>query len=1253
MRRNGSQNQRRGRLIRRFLGRLSPRWRFGLGIFGPIAVSLFSQIEFVQQSRCVVAELPLGIGQCEVMADLIAPAWALAIIPVAARLRSLVKRYGAPPDEPKGWFAKRFATRRRVEQTTRAARFGAFLIIIFAYTREWERFGQQPDAVWYALLMIATFAMLLIPVWWIRTELHARGVRYLSTGRWPLRADRFLFSSEGDVPPRWPHVLAFSVVTLIVAITVLGQFDLLLRGMHLPGDAAAGIGSLPSIFEFDLSHKPDLVIERVQSWRHYSLATGAEFGSPYSIVVSHVLVQVVATIPAYFFAVVTLALYAWRFRLKLDDSSIRRSYELVVLVALTVLVVTMMLDVLGSFFTWYVMDRAWLDPILLTDANVRLLWFFALARQIGLAILVLAGVLLLALAGRASARLRPALIAVRSEILLLVVFAAVVLMLPQTADVIRGWHVSHMAITLGVVVVLSMLVRWTSAANLRLQEQHRLDLERGDPPRPRQVRIPFSGGSTTTLLRLVGTLVVLAAIVQAVISATTGLQVGRGLLVPGLITVLLGLVGLALPAAGYVRGDRPVPLAVRRRVPRLLGAAVYVIMGVAVLKAAAPAVAYARHEDWYLFFALVPPAIGIYRIASRTTHKMNRLEVGFALVLTVLTATLLAIGNPELSPSALSFAGVIYAYGSLAYFNSYEEMSAVSRFSNRYLSRAWARPFVILAAFALAVTVVVFYVNPIGVAPRIGTIGMVVMAMMLLTLAGAGAVRFAELARPPKILAAFGIQRTPVVFLFVLWILLAPTVIEQSTNDIRVMKGPASSESGAGANFSEVWERWAERNLAEPEVGAVSDDRRVVPLLLVSSSGGGLRAATWTSFVLDCIFESTGNAAAPCSGERSGLSPLRRVAIMSGVSGGALGFAEYVAHVLDGVEGQEAQDDWVDEVLGHDYLAAPIGWLFFADLPRSLLGFGAGISNRSEVMERAWEAAWPNSVPGLRRGIAELWESHPEIPPMIFNGTSVNDACRFNVSALDADGASPDVPSCSGTAQGAAGAKGQLAATYDLMDFLCDGDDVALSTAAGMAARYPVVSASSRVTADLRRDCPGRADGTVFVVDGAYLEGSGSGTLMDAWEALSGWVEAYNSTVTTHCVVPFMVHIDNGYESPSVSANEAVPREILVPLLTTLNTTSGITAARAEAALAFEQPFSIGGQNVEIVLQGAQSRADVTSRYSRLVTRAHPGVQAPLGWTLSQASIDDLRDQLAIRENAEAFEEVRTWIDGDMRCVAS
>ena len=98
--------------------------------------------------------------------------------------------------------------------------------------------------------------------------------------------------------------------------------------------------------------------------------------------------------------------------------------------------------------------------------------------------------------------------------------------------------------------------------------------------------------------------------------------------------------------------------------------------------------------------------------------------------------------------------------------------------------------------------------------------------------------------------------------------------------------------------------------------GSADGERRVVPLLLVSSSGGGLRAAAWTSFVLDCVFERTETEGGPCAGMRDDEPPFERVAVMSGVSGGALGLAEYTSHVLDGVAGPDGSDEWVDEVLG-------------------------------------------------------------------------------------------------------------------------------------------------------------------------------------------------------------------------------------------------------------------------------------------------------------------------------------------------
>jgi hypothetical protein len=343
-------------------------------------------------------------------------------------------------------------------------------------------------------------------------------------------------------------------------------------------------------------------------------------------------------------------------------------------------------------------------------------------------------------------------------------------------------------------------------------------------------------------------------------------------------------------------------------------------------------------------------------------------------------------------------------------------------------------------------------------------------------------------------LAAFGIKRMPVVTVLVVWLLLAPTLASQHVNDLRLIEEGGTVTAGLG--FDDVWRRWTEANLADDVAEHTGEGRRVVPLLLVSSSGGGLRAAAWTAFVLDCLLEGVPGESGPCEPGAPGVSLVEKVALFSGVSGGSLGIAAYLSHVADGVEGPRGGDSWVDQVFGDDYLAAPIGWLFFLDLPRSLIGFGPGIANRSELTERAWESSWPEEVPGIRRSLGDLWETG--LPPAIFNGTSVHDGCRVNVSALDLDGSSPEIPSCSGLADGGAASDGNLGATYDLVDFLCPGEDVALATAAGTASRFPVVATAARLAGDAGRSCGTARSGAVYVVDGGYLEGSGAGTLLDS-----------------------------------------------------------------------------------------------------------------------------------------------------------
>jgi hypothetical protein len=193
---------------------------------------------------------------------------------------------------------------------------------------------------------------------------------------------------------------------------------------------------------------------------------------------------------------------------------------------------------------------------------------------------------------------------------------------------------------------------------------------------------------------------------------------------------------------------------------------------------------------------------------------------------------------------------------------------------------------------------------------------------------------------------------------------------------------------------------------------------------------------------------------------------------------------------------------------------------------------------------------------------------------------------------------------------------------------------------------FPIITPSGRVGGGLAECTDEVRD--AHVVDGGYLEGSGAGTAMELWDYLEARVSAWNADPSRACIVPFFVQIDNGYENPAVPAGGR-PREALVPLATLLGSQFGrIANAREQAAIEFDSPLMSDGSTLRIDRGGAP----IGSRYARLVTKAHPGVQAPLGWTLSRASIDDLRDQLSIAENRQELAEVAGWLDGNLTCEA-
>ena len=1204
----------------------------------PIALFIFTQLDFVQNAQGWFFKdlTSWDLGKKDIVADIVAPIWVVSIVAVAALERRMLRYYADSPSPPEATPVP-ILTPRRVNASTWVATAGAGAIVLMSWTREWVRFNEQPDAFWYVLTILFVLAMLLIPVWWERRDLFRDVHDAIAQSKAAQRIDVYLFGSDDRGGQRWLILFTFAALTAFVVFSVLNQFDALLKGMHPSGGASVGMNGLASVFEFDLSQKPDQIIERVGSWAAYAVDVGPGFATGHVVATGYLVLDSLVMIPAYTIWIGILLLHVRRTRPESLSDEAAGSYSLINGVGFLALFVLAAADLFENLMTWVVIDSAWYTPATLGSWTVRLMWFAALFRTMALFLLIAVAVLSLAFRASRYRWLGDALVSVRGQILV-VVFVAAVLGMAQMEDVVRRWTVSVAFLTVAMATALAVLVQWTSASAFAHLRGEAANVESGNPPEPKRVRMPWKSAPTSLRSMVVASIFGIAA-VQVVLVGTFGLPIGLGLVVPSTMISILWIFGIPLPEALFRRGDRSIDPAIERWFPKALGAAIYVTLGIVVIRAAATQLVFARHVDLWLLFGLVPLFLGAYRIHTKTWSTMGALELIVVSSVSLFGVALwITRGDPELSPVALMFLGLLITYGAMPFYYSYDPASFPSRFVRDRLPGLRFQPLIAVGGSIALVTSLAIVIRPLSVPARIGTVSVVLLGSMLLAWLAAMAVAYAEATRPPKIVAAFGLKRTPVFIFMFVWVALAGIAATGASNEVAIQQRVGSTEPGSVV-VDDVWDRWVSRNATD----TTGDE--AIPIVFIASSGGGIRAAAWSSYVMDCLFTGSMDIET-CQPNGVGAES---IAVMSGVSGGSLGLAAWSSAVVDpSVTAQT--DDWVKDRLGDDYLAGAMAWLLLVDTPRSFLGFGPSIRDRAEIMELTWEASWDSAGGSLLSlGMFDLWDRHTDMPLMVFNGTSVNDPCRFNASVLsatahDVDDTCTSLSVFEGRTTPVSEAT-TLAATKDLADYLCPGQDIKVSTAALMSARFPVITPSGRIGGSLIEctDDPINA----FVVDGGYNEGSGAGTLTELWQRLEPNVEAFNQDHDA-CIVPFLIQIDNGYENPGAAPAGSSPIEVLVPIRTLVASQFGrIANAREQAAIEFDRPLDVGGKPIVVT---DPSGRQITSRYARITTRAHPGVQAPLGWTLSNASFDDLRSQLTIEENRAELAEIQRWLNQPLTC---
>lgn len=243
-----------------------------------------------------------------------------------------------------------------------------------------------------------------------------------------------------------------------------------------------------------------------------------------------------------------------------------------------------------------------------------------------------------------------------------------------------------------------------------------------------------------------------------------------------------------------------------------------------------------------------------------------------------------------------------------------------------------------------------------------------------------------------------------------------------------------------------------------------------VPMLIVATAGGGIRAAYWTATVLEQLEKDLGPAASKTS---RGL--LRHLLFaISGVSGGSLGAAAYAAAVHD----HEVNKKGVTptEYLKHDFLAPGLASWIFIDGPSNFLPDFGQIS-RGEALERAFENS---SNAGLlsHKFLSFFPVSGSSVshwrPILLLNATHQKTGRRIITSHVKAE-------------------RHVFSDSYDALQVL--QSDVRLSTAVHNSARFTYVSPAGNLLS--AKTSNNESVNRGYIIDGGYLENYGALTAFE------------------------------------------------------------------------------------------------------------------------------------------------------------
>lgn len=549
-----------------------------------------------------------------------------------------------------------------------------------------------------------------------------------------------------------------------------------------------------------------------------------------------------------------------------------------------------------------------------------------------------------------------------------------------------------------------------------------------------------------------------------------------------------------------------------------------------------------------------------------------------------------------------------------------------------------------MAAFAIIVALVLW---PRPVADTLDVMGTIILAIAMWPLLLGTCIVVLQNRRAPEVFGLAGMKAAPVLSIAAVFLIVLG--IGGGDPDIhRIQTLTTGADVSARQDLAQRFAAWSAggRDCALDVAGIF-----VRPMIVVAASGGGIRAAVWTGRSMATMVAPSGTDT--CSSAATVLS--------SGVSGGSVGLAVSRASTdAVPVPGDPAESRRLDarqaaaaaarirnsmyRLTDPSTLAVGLSGTLIGDPVATATGLRAHLidgrlawSDRAALMEDSWISA-----------VSRLGQTFPWVRvgaptgSLVLNSTSVAQHCRVVLSQTRLSvpiARPPEAPVVSGQQNtNCANANGEPGITLDFADIFAGCvPTMTYATAAMLSARFPIVTPSGRYFVPGANGLPCGENSWQFV-DGGYAEGTGLGTVADIAPRLAELVADHNAAPTAGSaespfVVPFVAYLDDEPQVPRSTQPDAATEEALVPLV-------GLSAQKALAGReswvqrisnAFSASCPPDGQSTCVRARaallarlGPAAAAVLDGSVITVAPGLGPNVEVPLGWTLSQASIDQL-----------------------------